>query len=462
MDEQIKKLQDERTQNYLDFYQNIIPKRIPVEMSVSHSVLATQGGLDFTNVQFDFSRMHDIAEDVCRRVYSDRCPIPSGNGTVRIASYFSILNSEAFKMVGTGFIQHPEVSSMSADEYDEFIADPYKFIVDKAIPRVYPALDREKNPNVNEVLTIADKAREEDRAAIAAITREMTEKFGYTTGGGPRGAMGSTETPFDMLADLLRSFTGISTDIRRNRQKILDACEAFYPLCFKLGLAPVSHFTTVVNAPIHMPPFMRPKDMEELYMPTALRMARDYAACGQRFGMFWEANCMQHIDLMQDFPANLQYRFEAGDPKLVKEKLGDKFIVGGFFPIQMLDTASKEEIITELQKLLDIMMPGGGYLFSFDKGLNGNRNINIENMNVVAEYLRDHAVYGSEAGKPWGHKLNEEGFTCDAKALCDIKSERAFSWDEFLRQNPYTPEFARERLQKLYDAQMKYNMALMM
>ena len=83
-------------------------------------------------------------------------------------------------------------------------------------------------------------------------------------------------------------------------------------------------------------------------------------------------------------------------------------------------------------------------------------------MNVVAEYLRDHAVYGSEAGKPWGHKLNEEGFTCDAKALCDIKSERAFSWDEFLRQNPYTPEFARERLQKLYDAQMKYNMALMM
>ena len=71
--EEIKKLQDERTQNYLDFYQNIIPKRIPVEMSVSHSVLATQGGLDFTNVQFDFSRMHDIAEDVCRRVYSDRC-----------------------------------------------------------------------------------------------------------------------------------------------------------------------------------------------------------------------------------------------------------------------------------------------------------------------------------------------------------------------------------------------------
>ncbi len=107
-------------------------------------------------------------------------------------------------------------------------------------------------------------------------------------------------------------------------------------------------------------------------------------------------------------------------------------------------------------------MPGGGFLFSFDRGLNGNRNVNIENMNLVAEYLRDNAVYGSDAGKPWGHKLNEEGFTCDAKAICKIKSEYAFDWDEFLKANPYTPDFARERLEKLYDDQMKYHLGLMM
>lgn len=461
MDVKIKNLQAERTQLYSDFYQNIIPKRIPVEMSIAHSVLATKGGVKFAEAQWDFTKLAQIADEVCQKLYSDRCPIPSGNGTTRIASYYSLLGAKAFKMVDNGFIQHPEVSSMPVEDYEEFSADPYKYIIDKAIPSIYDNLNPALQPSVRDIQDMADKAREQNRAELQQLIRGLTDKYGFTNGCGPKGSMGTTETPLDMLADLLRSFSGMSTDIRRNRQKVLDACEALYPLCFKLGIPSEIHYSSVVNAPIHMPPFMRPKDMEELYMPTAKRMAEEYAALGVRFGMFWEGNCMQHIDLMQEFPANLQYRFEHGDPKLVKDKLGDKYIVGGFYPLELVDHGTKEEVIDELKKLLDIMMPNGGFLFSFDKGLHGARDVNLENMNLIAEYLRDNAVYGSEAGNTWGKKLNCEGFTCDLVKSTDIKSAYSFDWEAFRNLNPATPEFARKRLEKLFDERFAYNMSLM-
>ncbi|MCB6574845.1 hypothetical protein LI165_12530, partial [Phascolarctobacterium faecium] len=36
---------------------------------------------------------------------------------------------------------HPEMQSLYAEEYDDFIKDPYKVMVQKCLPRLYTALD---------------------------------------------------------------------------------------------------------------------------------------------------------------------------------------------------------------------------------------------------------------------------------------------------------------------------------
>ncbi len=461
MDNDTKILQEERTKLYYDFYQNIIPKRLPVWMTLSYPILATYAKENFVNIQYNFKNIAKAAKEICNHVYSDRCPLPSGSGTLRIASYFELLGAKPFKMSASGFIQHPEVSSMNSDDYDEFISDPYAFMLEKAIPRLYDNLNPAVNPVMSMMaISMADQARAEDRADISAFLSDLTETFGYTSGG-PRGCMGTTEAAYDFLADLLRSFTGISMDIRRNKQKVKDACDSLYPLVFKLGLPPAPHFTGTVNIPIHMPPFMRPKDLAEVYYPTLNRMAENYAALGVRLALFCEGNCMQHIDIFQDLPSNLEFRFEYGDAQIIKDKLGDKFIIGGLYPIQLLDTGTEQQVIDKAKELLDIMMPGGGYLFSFDKGTNGHNTINLKNMNALAVYLRDHAVYDN-AGQSFGKKLNCEGFKCDKDKLLNIKSKYSFNWEEFKKNNPYTPEFAQKRYQKYYDNMFNYMLGLLM
>ena len=81
-------------------------------------------------------------------------------------------------------------------------------------------------------------------------------------------------------------------------------------------------------------------------------------------------------------------------------------------------------------------------------------------VHAYCEY-RDNAVYGNEAGNTWGKKLNCEGFTCDLAKSTDIKSAYAFNWEAFRNLNPATPEFARKRLEKLFDERFAYNMSLM-
>ncbi len=49
-------------------------------------------------------------------------------------------------MSSTGYMQHSNHECMKEEEYDEFIADPYAFAIDKCLPRLYKNLNISTNP----------------------------------------------------------------------------------------------------------------------------------------------------------------------------------------------------------------------------------------------------------------------------------------------------------------------------
>ena len=51
--------------------------------------------------------------------------------------YTKVIGSRTNVMGSDGFMQHPDVAGMEVEEYDDFIADPVKFIWDTVIPRVF-------------------------------------------------------------------------------------------------------------------------------------------------------------------------------------------------------------------------------------------------------------------------------------------------------------------------------------
>ncbi|QSX07856.1 hypothetical protein J0B03_08535 [Alkalibacter rhizosphaerae] len=440
---------EERKQIYRDFYNNKLPKRLPVSASIPYSILADQGGLDPVSYQYDFNMLADSADTLCQKIYSDSCPVAPPNLVLtRPPSFYELLHSNNFVMSQTGQMQHPEVMGMDASGYPELIERGFDYLVEEVVPNQHPMLSLDDPIQRSTYLEMAKTSLTQDTVNFLPIYGGLVEKYGYYPGS-PRGSFAISEAPMDFVADQLRSFSGISKDIRRNPTLVQEACEAVLPLVFKWGLPALAHPEGGCFLPLHMPTFMREKDFVELYMPTFKKQLQQYAALGIRPSIFCEDNWMRYLDiLLEELPAGTKIQFEYGDPKIIKEKLGKKFILTGLFPVSSLKMDTPAQIVDRAKEFLDIMMPGGGYLFGFDKSPLGPKDANIETWAALNNFLKDYMVYDNP-GESFGTPLNSEGFQRDLAVVPDVKSKYLFDWESHIARYPHATDHAKARYESI-------------
>ncbi|MCR3921425.1 MAG: uroporphyrinogen decarboxylase, partial [Firmicutes bacterium] len=212
-----------------------------------------------------------------------------------------------------------------------------------------------------------------------------------------------------------------------------------------------SNYATI-NIPLHMPTFMREKDFEKLWWPTAKRLVEEYASMGIHCNLFCEDNWMRYLDHLSELPTDTTLRFEYGDPKLVKEKLGNKFIVSGLFPMQILKSGTKQQCIDKAKEVIDALAPGGKYVFSFDKGIQVLSDLNIENFNAVTEFIRDYGVYDNP-GAVAGMQFNKDDYKAPTAASTKIDSKYYRTWEDFKTSYPGLSEHAKTKIMG-YEDQM--------
>lgn len=452
-------LKKERQLIHEQLYSYKIPNRLIVSASFNQIYCMQRKGIDTIHGQYDFSLIEESARELADLVYSDTCPIAGGGVSSRFASNIQLSGSRSFRMGADGYIQHPEVSAMEGNEYDELIADPYAFIVEKVVPRLYEGFDPGKAVESMRNFKMADMAREFDSNTLSSFISKLVQEKGYYTP--PKGANGFTAAPFDFIADQLRSFSAISVDIRRNQNKLIDACEAIYPLIFKLGLPANPSYLGLVNTPLHMPMFMREKDVEKLWLPTYKRLCEQYAALGIRINAFCESDWTRLYDMLLELPSGIQLRFEYGDIKQIKDKLGKKFIIGTNFPLSMVKYATKQECIDKAKEIMDDTMDGGGILFGFDKGNFTVNDINLENYAAILNTVRDYGIYQNSGQQGCVAPLNTENFELETTREDLIKSKYTFSWEEFKKNNPFAPEEVKDRFRKFDEETIKYYFRLL-
>ena len=382
----MKVLQQERIQLFRDLSDGKIPKRVPLNVILSIEFAIQYAGRDLAEAQWDTSMLEEVFDKMCRDFVSDSNPAMA----FRYPSYYKILGARNFVMSSSGFLQHPEVHGFEAEDYDYFIQSPYDCILEKILPRIYTELNT-NSVQRSIVFAKAFKAFFDEVFNGNMIISKLTEKYGFSPIGG---FDGFCEAPFDFMSDQLRGFKNIVGDIRRIPDKVEAACEAALPLMLKTGMPP--HPPSKYGAtfiPLHMAPFLREKDFERFYWPTFKKLVEDLAALGQPSYLFVEHDWTRFLDHLYELPENTRMMFEYGDPKLVKEKLGKKHILTGFYPITLLKTGTKQQCIDKAKELIDILAPGGKYMFSFDKGLITTDSVNIENLQAVLEYVSENANY---------------------------------------------------------------------
>ncbi len=438
----VKALQQERTDIYQDLFNNKIPKRVPVNISLPFETIVQYGGLELKDAQWNPALAEKAADKLCQALFSDTCPF---RGSLRFPSYYQLLESRSFVMSSSGIIQHPEVAGMLPEDYDYLIERPYDCLLERVLPRQYKAL------KIDEPLSMAINfaksllSYQNDMMQTGMILAKLKEKYGYYPGPDRR-AGGFTAAPFDFLADQLRGFKGISMDIRRMPEKVAEACEALYPIVFKKGMPSIVDNNAAVSMPLHMPTFMREKDFARLWWPSFKKMVDEYASMGIHCQLFCEDNWTRYLDYLYELPTDTRLAFEYGDSSLIKEKLGKKHIITGLYPVTILKTSTREQCLDKAKEMLDILAPGGKYYFRLDKSPLTISDIKIENLCAVAEYIRDNGVYGN-AGETAGLVFNKEDYKVDPSASRELDSRYYKIWEDYKAQNFQITDFGRSKLQ---------------
>ncbi|KPU44398.1 uroporphyrinogen decarboxylase (URO-D) [Oxobacter pfennigii] len=442
----VKALQKERTSIFQDVYDNKIPKRVPVNIGMAFEPLAEFCGLNIVEAQWNPQLIEEGLDRLCQTLYTDVCP---STGTSRLPSVYQPLESQSFVMGSNGFFQHPEVIGMLPEEYDYLIEKPYDCLLEKVIPRQHKALGLDNPVKAMLSFTKSILGYRNDLAQIGPILAKMVERYGYYA----PVAGASTLAPFDFIADQLRSFKGVSMDVRRMPEKVAEACEAVYPIVLKKGMPKVISNYSHAFLPLHMPTFMREKDFEKLWWPSFKKMIDEYASLGVHCRLFCEDNWDRYLDYLYELPANTVMMFEYGNPKLIKEKLGKKHIITGLYPMTKMKGYTKEQCVDEAKRLIDILAPGGKYIFGLDKVFITIKDVNMENFCAVTEFVRDYGVY-ENAGETAGIEFNKE----DYKVLASRKIESQYypSWEEYKAIHPNVSDFGKEKMEALDEVLFQY------
>lgn len=361
------------------------PERVPVVCKQEPSYAIEYAGYDLKTALWNPELIVKATDKMYTDIYCD-----AGGNMPRFPLVYKVSGSIAFvPRIKDDFIQHPEVEGLKYEEYDEYIADPFKCIVNKVIPRLYPKLAAPgPEGTLNYLRTmIADK---QVKSKYLAGMAEIEKKHGIINI-----RRGAIEAPFDFVADLLRGFTGISLDIRRDPGRVKAAVEATLPLMYKLAkiVNPTPGILPSLFIPLHMPSYMRTKDFETLYWPTFKKLVDDLINDGYTLQIFFEKDWSRYYDYLQELPTGVIAYFEEDDLGVVKEKLGKNLCLMGNFPISMLRLNTKQECIDKAKEIIDKAAPGGGYLFCMDKSILTLADAKPENLIAVCEFVHEYGVY---------------------------------------------------------------------
>ncbi len=309
------------------------------------------------------------------------------------------------------FIEYPILMD---DEYDFFFSDRTGWAMKKSLPRVAKYLEPLANisvpfstgpanmiigefskPEVKEMIQTFWKLNDfynELRPKQAAIKKAIMD-MGYPDfSGGPNCAV-----PFDQYSDFLRGTILSLCDLYERTEEVERFLNERQPLelakiraCNRDGRFNGKFCYMMLHKGVDG--FMGDEHYEKYYWKHLQEIICTIIECGMIPHIFYEGKYSSRLDFLGDIPkGKAVYKFEDTPPELVKKKLGDKVCLTGMFPNQLLDYGTKDEVVDEVKRLIDICAPGGGYIFQTNASLCGNSK--KENVVAMFETVKEYGRY---------------------------------------------------------------------
>jgi len=398
-------LYQERFNRYVTAMRNEKPDKVPIRPFVAEFT-AKYAGFTCQEVAHDYTKAFEAAVK-CAKEFDWDAVVPNmvyvWTGLAQAAGlrYYGIPGIGIPHTTGFNYIEPSEDQAfMRADEYDALIDDPTGFLYNTWLPRVSTEISKIGEPSTyrnNLALVKSGMAMLSYFVAFGPQIHRLRTECGTASA-----IAGIFKAPFDIIADKLRGYVGLTLDMATQPQKVLKACEALAPHLVHVGLTTADPGKQVpIGYWMHRGcvPFINPKQFDSHYWPTLKPCIEEFWKNGHQTLFYAEGKWKHHFNTFRELPErSIVFHCDQDDIFEVHRKLHDRFAISGGIPNVLLSYGRPEEVREFCQLVIEEVAKDGGYIM--DAGAIMQDDTSIENMRVMTEVCRERGVYAAGSYKP--------------------------------------------------------------
>ncbi len=393
------------------------PDRVPVAPVALHYYTSRARGISNRDSMYQIERRLQSLKEMTIQHDWDAAP-PAGS--VGAARPWDLLGMQQVKWPGGTLsdnlpFQWVEKEYLLQNEYDEMLANPNKFVIEKLWPRVATTLEP-----LSRIVQIANQMPLlplSDPYALPGViggiilqtglTKSLenlielaqeTEKNGKIMGGYNREMMENgfpvmvgahVFCAFDWISSCLRGLRGTSLDMYQVPDKLLATINMLTPItihsavsmCRQSGLKGVSIYLHRGSAG-----FMSEKQFEKFYWPCLKGLILGLIEAGLRPIVYTEGDYTPRLKYFQELPPKkFVMHYQEVDRKLAKKFLGDIACFWGNVPSSLMCLGTPQQVEDDVRELIDIF---GNHGLIIDSSVGIPDEARIENVQAMTDATR--------------------------------------------------------------------------
>ncbi len=389
----------ERFRRYTTALRNGKPDRVPIRPFVAEFT-ARYAGYTCQEVTHDYQKAFEAVRRTAMdydwdAVVSNMVYCWTGLTEAIGLKYYGVPGIHVPKDVGFQYREPPEEAAwMPPQDYDALIADPTGYLLNVWLPRVSRDVVAPGEPSTarnNLSFLSGGMAMMSYFGAYPEQNRRLREEVGVVSA-----IAGILKAPMDILADKLRGYLGLCTDLFERRDKIMAACEALMPHLFHVALSSADPDKEVpIGFWMHRScvPLVSPDDFNQFYWPTLKPIILELWKRGHQVLFYAEGNWDAHLETFAELPAgSIVYHVDRGDIFKAHRVLGRKFCLSGGVPNALLGRYGKpEQIRARVKQIIDGVARDGGYIM--DASAIIMNDATPEHMQVLTDCTHEYGGY---------------------------------------------------------------------
>lgn len=398
----MEQLYQERLRRYVTALRNEKPDMVPIRPFVAEFT-ARYAGYTCQEVCHDYNKAFEAAVKCARdydwdAVVANMVYVWTGLAQAIGLRYYGIPGIGIPHTVGFNYIEPSEDQAfMREDEYDALIDDPTGFLYNVWLPRVSTEVSRIGEPSTyrnNLALVKGGMAMMVYFMAFGPQIQRLRTECGTASA-----IAGIFKSPFDIIADKLRGYVGLTMDMHTQPDKVLKACEALAPHLVNVGLTTADPLKQVpIGFWMHRGcvPFINPGQFQSHYWPTLRPCIEEFWRHGHQTMFYAEGKWDYHLDDFATLPErSILFHVDQGDLWLAHRKLHHKFALSGGIPNVLLSYGKPDEVRAYCRKVLEEVAADGGYIM--DAGAIMQNDTEPENLRALTETTREYGIYSGSA-----------------------------------------------------------------